>query len=235
MGWSWTAGDAAHRLSTPLRRRYYRRLRGASLIGRIPPSLRRRLGLDDDSAVGSRRIEIGGGPFPQKGYIHVDIDRRARHLEAFAPAWELPFPECWATEIVAIHSLEHVHPRLLVPALREWHRVLAPGGRVRVHVPNAPELVQSFVDSPVEGKWRVMGALLGMYCHPGVRSAEDLEVRSDHQLMFDWELLAWALRSAGFREVADLTGEASDRHIVAWREVVPHFSLVAQGIKDGPG
>jgi SAM-dependent methyltransferase len=193
--------------------------------------VRRKLGLDDLSAVGSRRIEIGGGPFPQAGYIHVDVDRGARHLEAFGPAWDLPFPDGWATEVLAVHSLEHVPPPRLLPTLREWHRVLASGGQVQVHVPNAPELVASFLDSPVETKWRTMGALLGMYCHPGVRAPEDLEVPSDHQLMFDWDLLSWAFTSAGFREVVDLTARVRDRHTEEWREVVPHFSLVARAVK----
>jgi SAM-dependent methyltransferase len=227
-----TTRDAVHRLSTPLRRRYYCDGNGASVVSRLPAAIRRKLGLDDASAVGSRKIEVGGGPFPQAGYIHVDVDRRARHLEALAPAWKLPFPDGWATEILAIHSLEHVHPRMLLATLREWHRVLAPGGRVQVHVPNAPELVASFLESPVEQKWRTMGALLGMYCHPGVSAPEDLEVPSDHQVMFDWHLLSWALTSAGFRHVADLTGQVDDKHTEEWRSVVPHFSLVAQAIKE---
>jgi SAM-dependent methyltransferase len=233
VGLSRTARDAAHALSTPLRRRYYRHGAGRRVISRLPAAARRKLGLDDGSAVGSRKIEIGGGPFPQAGYIHVDVDRRARHLEAFAPAWDLPFPDGWATEILAIHSLEHVHPRMLLRTLREWHRVLAPGGRVQVHVPNTPELVASFLESPVEGKWRAMGALLGMYSHPYVRGPGDLETPSDHQVIFDWELLSWALESAGFGNVANLTERVSDKHTEGWRDVVPHFSLVAEAVKPG--
>ncbi|MDQ6749548.1 MAG: methyltransferase domain-containing protein [Actinomycetota bacterium] len=199
----------------------------------LPGLVRRKAGLDDPAARGSRKVEIGSGPFPRKGYIHVDVDPTARHLEAFAPAWDLPFPDGWASEILAVHSLEHVHPRKLLPALREWHRVLAPGGRVQVHVPNAPELTQSFFDSPVDEKWRTMGALLGMYCHPGVRSPDELEVPSDHQLMFDWEMLSWVLTTAGFSSVVDLTERTSDSHTEAWRGVVPHFSLVAEAVRPG--
>jgi hypothetical protein len=84
----------------------------------------------------------------------------------------------------------------------------------------------------VEQKWRTMGARLGMYCHPGVSAPEDLEVPSDHQVMFDWHLLSWALTSAGFRHVADPTGQVDDKHTEEWRSVVPHFSLVAQAIKE---
>lgn len=222
-------GDAAHRLSIPLRRRYYSN--GGMAIGRLPTPVRRKLGLNDASAVGSRRIEVGCGPFPSAGRIHVDVDPGARHLEALAPAWDLPFPTGWAEEVIAVHSLEHVPPGQLVPTLREWHRVLAPGGRVRVHVPNTAQLVESFLQSPVEEKWRTMGALLGMYCHPGVRSPEELEVAADHQILFDQELLFWALHSAGFEDVQDLTEQVEDRHIESWREVVDRFSLIFEARK----
>ncbi len=232
MGLPATISNAVHRFSTPLRRRYYCEGKGRAAVPRLPRAVRTRLGLDDASAVGSRRIEIGGGPFPQPGYVHVDIDPHARHLEAFAPAWKLPFPDGWASEILAIHSLEHVHPKMLLPTLREWNRALAPGGRVQVHVPNTPELVESFLSSPVEGKWATMGSVLGMYCNPDVRDPDELTVRSDHQLMFDWELLSWALTSAGFVEPEDLTETVVDRHTESWREVVPHYSLVGAATKE---
>jgi SAM-dependent methyltransferase len=225
------ATRAAQRLLIPLRRRYYCGGRGRALVQRLPVGIRRKAGLDDDAAVGSRKIEIGCGPFPQEGYIHVDVDPGARHLEAFAPAWQLPFPDGFAEEIVAIHSLEHVHPRLLVPTLREWRRVLAPRGRVRVHVPNTTELMASFQESPVEHKWRIMGALLGMYCGPQVSRPEDLEATSDHQLLLDAEVLAWAFERAGFEDVVDLTETVTDRHTESWRDVVPHFSLVVGAVK----
>jgi SAM-dependent methyltransferase len=161
----------------------------------------------------------------------VDVDPGARHLEAFAPAWRLPFPDDWADEIVAVHSLEHVHPRMFVPTLVEWRRVLAPGGRVQVHVPNGPELMASFLESPVEQKWRIMGALLGMFSGPEVVRPEELEVRSDHQLLFDKDVLEWAFADAGFIDFVDLTDQVSDRHTESWSEVVPRFSLVAQAVK----
>ena len=204
---------------------------GSSVAHRLPARTRRKLGFDDDSAIGSRRIEIGCGPFPQRGYIHVDVDPAARHLEALTPAWRLPFPADWAEEIVSVHSLEHIHPSMLLATLREWRRVLRPGGRVRVHVPNAPELMASFLDSPVESKWRIMGALLGMYCAPEVGSPEELHVGADHQLLLDSDILSWAFAAAGFRDFADLTTEVTDRHTDSWKEVVPHFSLVAEAVK----
>ena len=220
-----------NRLTLRFRRAYYLDRRGTELVSRLPGPLRRILGLDDESAVGSRLLEIGGGAYAQPGRIHVDLDAHARHLEAVAPAWDLPFPDGWAREVLAIHALEHVHPSQLMATLAEWRRVLAPGGRVRVHVPNTPELLKSLQAAPVEKKWALMGAILGMYCGPEASSPADLRTRSDHQLAFDPELLRWSLEQAGFSGVTDLTAETSDRHTEAWAPLVEHVSLVMEGVR----
>jgi hypothetical protein len=118
-----------------------------------------------------------------------------------------------------------------VETLQEWRRVLAPDGRVEVHVPNGPALMEAFVARPVDEKWPIMGSILGMYCSPEVRDPRGLEQRSDHQLIFDVPMLSWALESAGFTGVRDLTGVVEDRHTEPWRGLVSDYSLVAEARK----
>lgn len=113
---------ALQRITIPLRRSYYLSGTGAKAIQRLPATLRAVVGLDDHSAVGSTRLEIGGGPHAQRGFLHVDIDSGAHHLEWVAPAWRLPLPDGWATEIVAVHALEHVELSRLLETLQEWRR-----------------------------------------------------------------------------------------------------------------
>jgi SAM-dependent methyltransferase len=219
------------RLTVPVRRRFYVSGAGRRTIGLLPRFVRTVIGLDDVSAIGSTRLEIGGGPHAQEGFLHVDIDPGAHHLEWVAPAWKLPVADGWASEIVAVHALEHVEPARLVETLQEWHRVLAPGGRVEVHVPNGAALMEAFLARPVPEKWPIMGSILGMYCGPDVRDPRGLTMRSDHQLIFDVPLLRWALESAGFDAVRDLTGVMEDRHTAAWRPLVPDYSLIAEARK----
>jgi SAM-dependent methyltransferase len=219
------------RLTVPVRRRLYLTGGGRRTAARLPTALRDALGLDDPSAIGSTRLEIGGGPHAQKGFLHVDIDPGAHHLEWVAPAWDLPLPDGWASEIVAVHALEHVEPPLLVPTLQEWRRVLAPEGRVEIHVPNGAALMEAFVIRPPSEKWPIMGSILGMYCSPDVRDPRELRTRSDHQLIFDVPLLEWALDSAGFTAVRNLTGAVEDRHSQPWRSLVADYSLVAEARK----
>ena len=219
---------ALQRVTVPVRRRFYLHGKGKRLYGLLPAGVRSIVGLDDPSAVGSTRIEIGGGPHAQRGFLHVDIDPGAHHLEWVAPAWALPLPDGWASEILAVHALEHVEPRRLLETLEEWRRVLAPDGRVEVHVPNGPALMEAFVSRPVREKWPIMGSILGMYCGPDVRDPRGLELRSDHQLIFDPPLLQWAFESAGFTAFRDLTGVMEDRHTAPWSGLVPDYSLIAE-------
>jgi SAM-dependent methyltransferase len=213
-----------------VRKRYY--VDGRRSFGRVATDRwRTRLGLDDEAAIGARRIEVGSGARPTPGYVHVDVDPEAPHLEACAPAWDLPFSDAWADEILASHSLEHVHPRFLLQTLREWHRVLVPGGRVRVLVPNAPQLMKRFLEGPIDEKWSVMGALLGMNCPPDVSTPAQLLCTSQHQILFDPELLRWAFETSGYANVADLTEDAQDVHTEAWASIVPSFSLVFEAYK----
>ena len=132
-----------------------------------------------------------------------------------------------------MHSLEHVEPSKLLATLGEWRRVLAPGGRVQVHVPNAPALMEAFVARPVDEKWPIMGSILGMYCSPEVRDPRELRLRSDHQLLFDLDLLRWAFEAAGFGSVNDLTGTVEDRHTRPWSALVERYSLIVEARRPG--
>jgi predicted SAM-dependent methyltransferase len=215
---------AVESVSAPLRRAYYVRERRA--LGAVPRQLRVWAGLDDRTAVGSRRVEIGSGSAPTPGYIHVDFDRNAPHIEYYLNSGELPFPSGWAEEILAIHVLEHVHPADLQATLIEWLRVLAPSGVLRVHVPDSHALMQAYMQAHADNRWSLMGALLGMYANPAVVRPEHLRKSCDHQVLFDASLLRDVLEEAGFVAVEDHSATRSDRHTECWRELVPQISLI---------
>jgi hypothetical protein len=83
----------------------------------------------------------------------------------------------------------------------------------------------------VAEKWRMSGALLGMYCGPDARGPDDLAVPSDHQILFDREMLEASLLDAGFADPVDLTQATMDRHNADWRHVLDRYSLVVEARK----
>jgi hypothetical protein len=224
-----TGANAIHRFGIPLRRQRYVDGRHMTVLRRGSPG--RLLELSDETAVGSRRIEIGCGAYPRQGFIHVDIDPDARHLEYLRPAWNLPFPDDWASEISSIHALEHISPALLNRTLREWHRVLAPWGRLHVSVPNTPNLMRKFLTGSQRDKWLMSAALLGMYCGPDAHVPASLTHAPAHRVLFDYPLLSSVLAAVGFTRITDQTSIRPDRHAQGWREVVDDYSLVVTAAK----
>lgn len=201
-------------------------------VGRLPDRVRSRLELDGP-AVRPLRVEIGGGPYPLPGYVHVDADPRARHLEYLAPAWDLPFASGGAVELVAVHVLEHVHPGLVERTLREWIRVLSPGGVAQIHVPNASSVLSAYLEGDLATKWAAMSAVFGMPCDPKIIDPSSVMgegERPEHRALYDLELLTSVLVQAGFGDVVDVSDEVVDRHTEGWDQMygIAKLSLVVR-------
>jgi hypothetical protein len=180
--------------------------------------------------LGEWKIEIGPGRWPTDGYFHVDTWQWGPHLEAIAKMWALPVPDRAATEVRSIHALEHADGPKLIKTLEEWRRVLVPGGKVHVSVPNGPAIMRAFEKATVAEKWPLMGSILGTYTGPQRQDLSALRSRTDHQFVFDHDVLEWALQQAGFAEVVDLTEQEDDRHSLAWRPMVERYSLIMEAV-----
>jgi SAM-dependent methyltransferase len=218
-----------------MRRAYYMQTPGwSALLAHLPARLRARAGLADASAIGSRRIELGSGPYPQTGYIHVDGDWHSAHLEYIASASHLPFDDGFADELVAVHLLEHIHPNELNSVLREWLRVLRCGGLLQVHVPDTAALTNAFLAAPPAAKWPFIGAILGMYSSPDASGPQDIVTRADHQLLLDFPLVQAVLADAGFVDIEDVSSTVSDRHTQGWAPIMDQVSLVVRALKPEP-
>lgn len=104
-----------------------------------------------------------------------------------------PFQPNSIDAIYASHVLEHVAYPQLPATLKEWHRVLAPGGMLMVAVPDMNILAQLFVKPEMKGadKVLVMRMMFG-----GQLDATDF-----HCIGFDLEILGVHLHMAGFEGI----------------------------------
>jgi predicted SAM-dependent methyltransferase len=136
-----------------------------------------------------------GGQVAKEGWHVLDV-QPGQHVDFVGECTDLSrFADGSIDEIYASHVLEHLdYQRELSTALREFRRVLRPGGRVRISVPNFDLLCRLFTHPELDANQRfhVMRVIFG-----GQIDAHDY-----HKVGLTWEFLHYYLSDAGFLDVA---------------------------------
>ncbi len=101
----------------------------------------------------------------------------------------IPYPDRCATYVYSSHFLEHLFHEDAVRVLREMHRVMKPGGVVRVCVPDLAHYINEY------RRGNKQFTLEGFF----MTSAAGYFGR--HKWMYDYPLMARELRRAGFRKI----------------------------------
>jgi FkbM family methyltransferase len=74
---------------------------------------------------------------------------------------KLDFDDNSVTEILASHVFEHLNPYHSTDILREWLRVLKPGGKIIMEMPDIEKLCEKFLKSDTGGRYGVLNAIYG--------------------------------------------------------------------------
>ncbi len=105
-------------------------------------------GADSSPAI---RLNLGCGDKIISGYINVDVveSRAGRSPDVICDLHELiPFDADYADEVMAIHVVEHFWRWEIEAVLREWIRVLKPGGKLILECPNLQSACEAFLADP---------------------------------------------------------------------------------------
>ena len=112
------------------------------------------------------KLHLGCGKKVWADYVNVDLNPSDPTV-INSDLRVLPFDDGVATEIVAIHVVEHFDYWDLLPMLREWCRVAAPGCRLILEMPCAAKCAENIVKRvPL---WDGQMGLWGFYGDPGYR------------------------------------------------------------------
>jgi predicted SAM-dependent methyltransferase len=137
------------------------------------------------------KLHLGCGPRHIPGFVHVDA-QPGPHIDIVGPVEKLPVPDASATLVYASHVLEHFGRFEYKAVLKEWHRVLAPGGTLRLAVPDFAACAALYYESGLSDR---MSGLAGLLVG-GQRDAYDF-----HKMVFDENSLRADLLEAGFTSV----------------------------------
>lgn len=115
----------------------------------------------------SLRLNLGCGPLRLPGELGVDRESTSA-ADVRADILALPFRNGAAELCRLDHVLEHLPVRLAVPALLEARRVLQPGGRIRIGVPDLAATCRRYAESTSlrEKAW-LLRSLYGSQAHDG--------------------------------------------------------------------
>lgn len=145
------------------------------------------------------KLHLGCGPRHIPGFYHVDVVPFP-HADLVSSVDRLPLIQDGAAELIyACHVLEHFPRRQTAEVLQEWHRLLRPGGLLRVAVPDFEALARLYLriaeggspDGPELALSRVIGPLFGRQDY----------LYNLHHTVFDFPALRQVLHEAGFTDV----------------------------------
>jgi predicted SAM-dependent methyltransferase len=154
------------------------------------------------------KLHIGAGGHGLDGWVNVDVAPAPLSMNV---KWGLPFLAGAADYAFLCHFLEHLfYPAEALSVLTDIHRVLAPGGVLRVVVPDIEKCLRAYVEQDevffknrrqtwdwwpeVETRLEDFLAYAGAGPSPG-------RLFEAHKFGYDLETLSHLLRRAGFQTI----------------------------------
>jgi predicted SAM-dependent methyltransferase len=154
------------------------------------------------------RLNLGAGPKNWPGFVSVDLPNNWSGVEPDVAAdvtGPLPFPDDHADEVHAYHLLEHIWRWKVADCLREWIRVLKPGGTLVLEMPCLDKIAKiiahSIIDrTPLNPRMTIWG----LYGDPSYKSEE-----MTHKWCYSYTELEEILTELG---MVDITREQPQTH-----------------------
>jgi predicted SAM-dependent methyltransferase len=182
----------------------------ASLRGAFLSEQLKSLGADAQAC--DLRLHIGCGEGRLAGWVNIDVHPAPLAMNLL---WGLPFATGSGRYVFVSHLLEHLfYPADVRPFLAEIHRVLAPGGILRIVVPDIEQCIEAYMNhdrSFFESRretwtwWPQNTTRLEDFLAYAGAGAEPAHLFEAHKYGYDFETLAHVLKEAGFIGVARST------------------------------
>jgi predicted SAM-dependent methyltransferase len=157
------------------------------------------------------RVNLGAGNTGQPGWVNVDLLELPGVNCVYDSRKRLPFADDSVEMIFTEHFLEHLDYTEEIPYfMSECHRVLAPGGTIRIVVPDGERYLAAYC---ADG-WDALHTTRPLRAdrsdfYYGFKYNTKMELinvvfrqGAEHKFAYDFETLDFVLRRYGFSEVA---------------------------------
>jgi len=141
------------------------------------------------------KLHLGCGNRHIEGYVNIDW-RKTAATDLVCDVRKLPYPDNSIRLIETYHVIEHFPRHDLPIVLKEWHRVLVPGGSLIIECPDFDGAVSEYL----EGNEKRLDNIFGLQRFHG----------DVHLFGYNFERLVRSLEQAGFEQIEK--GEPQDYH-----------------------
>lgn len=175
-------------------------------------------------------LNVGCGIYPEQGMVNIDWHWCPGVDVCYDLRRAYPFPDDRFKGIYSEHCIDGIDPRYFKHNLREMHRVLAPGGTLRLVFCDAELYIDAYV------KNRADGTPMPYADERGTRTRlEALDFvfhHWGHLTLVDQDSLFTYLREVGFQEMRRVSfREGRDKELLRDQEVRRPESLYVEAVK----
>jgi SAM-dependent methyltransferase len=94
-----------------------------------------------------QKLNLGCGLRFHPEWVNIDIISASPHVQAHDLRKGIPFADATFDVVYHSHMLEHLPHRSALPFLQECHRVLKPGGIIRLATPDLEQIARTYLQA----------------------------------------------------------------------------------------
>jgi SAM-dependent methyltransferase len=177
-----------------------------------------------------RKLQLGTGTNVLEGWFNTDVAPASPNVFFVDSTRPLPFDDVTFHYVMSEHHIEHLTHAEGLSALRECHRILKPGGTLRIATPDLKVLLGLY-STPLDDlqdryvRFITDSFLAGAHKYSPVFVINSAFYNWGHRFLYDRATLQDSIEEAGFVDIITaVPGESDDEHL---RGVEKHGEFIA--------